>query len=321
MRHGTLTKGAAQRLPRTSPRLNLYNADGNEVIVRPNTHDKAAERERNMPGPTILSKENIEQIFNGAAASYDRIGPSIFAEFGERLVRRIPLRPGMRVLDVATGNGAVLLPVSDRVGPEGHVVGIDMSAGILRQAEQAVASRGLENVELLKMDAEHLEFPDESFDAVTCAFALFMFPDMQTGLGDIRRVCKPDGYVAVTYFNKTPPPFDPGWPVFAQLCTAYQTGMRMPQKLGLAPEELETILSRSGLRTIEIHSESNDIVYATGDDWWGFMMTLGSRATILAMDEETRDRFKDDYLARLRPAWREDGLHMSTSVIYALAKR
>ena len=268
-----------------------------------------------------MSKTDIERIFDGAAAEYDRVGPNIFAKFGERLVSRIPLSRGMRVLDVATGNGAVLLPTLERIGPEGHVIGIDMSDRILRQAEQAVASRGAKNVELLKMDAEHLDFPDESFDAVTCAFALFMFPDMELALREIYRVCKPDGCVAVTYFNRVPPPFDPGWPVFAQLCTEYQIGKRMPQKLGLAPEELGTILDRCGLRSIEMDSEVNDLIYTTGDDWWGFMLTLGSRAAILGMDDETRARFKADYLARLRPAWREDGLHMSTSVIYACARR
>jgi O-methyltransferase/aklanonic acid methyltransferase len=274
-----------------------------------------------MPGPTVLSKADIEGIFDGAAASYDRVGPNIFAKFGERLVSRIPLGRGMHVLDVATGNGAVLLPTLERIGPEGHLIGIDASDGILRQAEQAVASRGATNVGLLKMDAEHLDFPDNIFDVVTCAFALFMFPDMEQALREMCRVCKPDGCVAVTYFNKVPPPFDPGWRVYAQVCTEYQIGQRMPQKLGLAPEELETILDRCGLRSIEIDSEVNDIIYTTGDDWWGFMLTMGSRATILGMDEETRARFKADYLARLRPAWREDGLHMSTSVIYARARR
>ena len=207
------------------------------------------------------------------------------------------------------------------VGPEGSVIGVDLSGAMLGEAEQAVAASGLTNVELRKMDAEHLEFPDGSFDVVTCAFALFMFPDIKAALGEMCRVCRPGGYVAVTYFDKTPPPFDPGWPVFADLSTEYRVGRRMPQRLGLAPEELEVLLGRAGLQVTKTLSETNDLVYATGEDWWGFLMTLGSRATILSMSEETRQRFKDDYLARLAPALRADGLHMATAVIYSLAKR
>jgi O-methyltransferase/aklanonic acid methyltransferase len=274
-----------------------------------------------MPRQVVLSKEDIEQVFDGAAAAYDAAGPSIFAQFGGRLVQGIPLAPGSNVLDVATGKGAVLVAAAARVGPTGHLTGVDLSGGILREAEQVVAANGLTNVELRKMDAEHLEFPDGTFDVVTCAFALFMFPDMAPALGEMYRVCRPGGYLAVTYFNSTPPPFDPGWPVFAQLCTAYQVGMRMPQKLGLSPGELEALLSRAGFQIVETHSENNDLVYATGEDWWDFMMTLGSRATILRMSDDVRRRFKAEYLDRLLPACREDGLHMATAVIYSLAKR
>ncbi len=254
-----------------------------------------------MPRPTVLGKKDIEQVFDGAAASYDRVGPNIFAQFGKRLVERIPMSPGLTVLDVAAGKGAVLIPAANRIGPRGHVVGVDLSAMILEEAGRQVAAAGLANVELRRMDAEHLEFPDASFDVVTCAFALFMFPDMEAALREMYRVCKPDGYVAVTYFGDKPPPFDPGWPLFARLCTAYQVGMRMPQKLGLTPEELESRLRMAGFRIIDTHTEVNDIVYATGEEWWDFMMTLGSRATILGMNDDVRRRFKDEYLARLLP--------------------
>ena len=157
------------------------------------------------PEPPIATKKAIEQMFDGAALTYDRIGPSIFTKFGARLVERMPFAPGSRVLDIATGKGAVLLPAARCVGPEGHVTGIDISSGILKEAEQVAHKEGLSNVDFKKMDAEHLEFPDQSFDAVTCAFALFLFPDMEAALREMYRVCKPDGYVGVTLFDMTPP--------------------------------------------------------------------------------------------------------------------
>ena len=64
---------------------------------------------------------------------------------------------------------------------------------------------GLINVELHKMDAEHPEFPDKSFDIVTCAFALFLFPDIEAALREMYRICKPGGCIAMINFNKTPP--------------------------------------------------------------------------------------------------------------------
>jgi ubiquinone/menaquinone biosynthesis C-methylase UbiE len=92
------------------------------------------------------------------------------------------LAPGMHVLDVVTGKGAALIPAAHRLGHEGRVIGIDLSDAILHEAEHAVRMEGLTNVELHKMDAEHLEFPDQSFNAITCAFALFFFPDIEAAL-------------------------------------------------------------------------------------------------------------------------------------------
>lgn len=274
-----------------------------------------------MPEIIVATKQMIEQIFDGAATSYNRTGPSIFTQFGTRLVEQMPLRPGARVLDIATGTGAVLLPVARRVGLGGHVSGIDLSGAILQEAERAVRGAGLTNVKLRKMDAEHLEFPDQAFDVITCAFALFLFPNIEAALREMYRVCKPGGYVGVSIFNKIPPPFNPGWQILFEQFMAYQWGVLMPQPIAYAPEEVEALLSRFGFRSIETCSETNEIVYVSEEEWWAFLLTLGPRATILGMNEETRARFKDEYLSKLRPLFRQDGLHLSVAVVYAKAQR
>ncbi|MBN2100244.1 MAG: methyltransferase domain-containing protein [Dehalococcoidia bacterium] len=273
------------------------------------------------PEPNIATKAMIEHLFDDAAALYDHAGPSIFACFGARLVEHVALEPGTRVLDVATGNGAVLLPIARRVGPEGHVTGIDLSGTIIQEADRAVCAAGLTNVELCKMDAEHLEFPDQAFDVVTCALSLFLFPDIDAALREMYRVCKPGGYVGVSFFDKTPPPFDPGWPILLQQFMGHKRGVRMPQQVAYAPQEVEALLGRIGFRSVATRSQTNDVVYATLEDWWDFQFTVGTRLTILAMDEETRASFKDEYLAKLRPLLARDGLHLSVAVVYAVAQR
>jgi ubiquinone/menaquinone biosynthesis C-methylase UbiE len=277
--------------------------------------------EDNMPEPRILTKRMIEQIFDGSAKSYDRVGPNVFSQFGERLVEQITLAPGARVLDVATGKGAVLLPAARRVGSKGHVTGIDLSAEILKEAERVVRAEGLPNVEFRKMDAEHLEFPDHTFDFVTCGFAFFLFPDMEAGLREMYRVCKPGGYVAMTNFNKTPPPFEPGMSILIQQFIDYQVQIVLPPQVAFTPQEMKVLLKPFGFRSIKTHDETNDIVYASAEDCWAFILTLPPGATMLGMSEETRARFKDEYLAKLRAMSRQDGLHTSLGVVYTLAKR
>ena len=97
--------------------------------------------------------------------------------------------------------------------------------------------------------------------------------------------------------------------------------MQTPQPISYTPQEVEALLNRLGFPLIEIYNEINDIVYKSGEEWWSFLLTLASRASIMGMKEEMRARFKEEYLAKLRPMFEQDGLHMSLAIIYALAKR
>lgn len=274
-----------------------------------------------MPEPRIADKQMIEQMFDDAASAYDRTGPSIFTEFGSRLIELLPMTPGARVLDVATGTGAALLPAARRVGPDGQLTGVDLSGEILKEAENAVRLEGFTNVELRKMDAEHLEFADQTFDIVICALGLFLFPDMETALNEMYRVCKPDGLIGVSMFGLPPIPFDPGMTVFFQQAVEYGEGVMMPQQLAYTPDQVEAMLARPGFQAVGTCSEVNEFIYSSAEDWWAFLLTIGPRPTILGMDEETRSRFKEEYFARLRPSFSQDGLHTSVTMIYSIARR
>lgn len=274
-----------------------------------------------MANPIVATKETIEEIFDGAAERYDREGPSIFRKFGEQLVQALNLVGGERVLDVATGNGAVLIPAAERVGRYGRIVGIDLSGKMLEQTEDAARQAGLDNFELYKMDAEHLEFRDGIFDWVTCAFALFFFPAMQDALREMYRVLAPSGQIAVTLFGGAPAPFEPAWRIFAEQARAYDIVVRTPQRVVYAPADLKSILQDAGFANIETQLEAYDVVYRNEQAWWAFQMTLGNRAAILRMSDETRSKFKEEYLAKLRPLFREDSLHLGVSVVYAMARK
>ncbi len=268
----------------------------------------------------VLDKRTIEQIFDGAAATYDRTGPDLFRRFGKRLVELIKFAPGMQVLDIATGTGAVLIPAAQRVRESGHVTGIDISRAILVQAAQLAQAEGLNNVSFQQMDAEHMDFPDASFDAVTCAFALFFFPNVAVALHEIMRVCKPNGRIGLTLFSRRSPAFDPGWPILNQQFREYNVARRMPNQVAYLPDELRAFLASHGLTPLEIVEETNEMVYPSEDEWWAFQLTVGSRAAIMGMNEETRAQFKEEHLAKMRPLFKEDGLHVTVSLLYAIAR-
>jgi len=272
-----------------------------------------------MPKLMIATKQNIEKVFDDNAATYDRVGPTVFKHFGARLVNWLSPKPGTKLLDIATGNGAVLLPAARLLASNGHVTGIDLSGGILQQAEALARAEGLTNVELRKMDAEHLEFHDETFDFVTCAFSLFFFPNMEAALREMYRVCKPGGWLGLTVFDRTPPPFDPIFPVLMQQFNTYEGKVWMPpHSMSLAPKEVEVLLRQYGLQSIKTHSETGNFVYDNEEEVWAFFPL---RLALLDADKGVRAQFKEEFLAKLRPLFRPDGLHMSVAAVFAEGQR
>jgi ubiquinone/menaquinone biosynthesis C-methylase UbiE len=114
------------------------------------------------------------------------------------MISDLALQPGARALDVACGDGVYCAWLAEQVGPDGRVVGVDISPAYLRAAERHVREQGLaERVTLRQGDIARLPFDDDSFDLVWCAHSLYSLPDPVAALHEMRRVVRPGGMVAV----------------------------------------------------------------------------------------------------------------------------
>jgi len=269
-----------------------------------------------MSDPIRATKQTVAEIFDGAAAQYDRIGTPLFERAGARLVELLGVSSTTRVLDVGTGIGAALIPAAQRGA---NVIGIDLAEGMLARAEKIAQEKSIANCVLRKMDAEQLKFPDASFDFVTCGFALFLCPSMDAALREMRRVLKRGGRVGVTVWG--PAPFDPAWKLLAEQVRAYGVEVRMPNKVSYTEEEMRGMLARAEFSTVETRIETLDAVYASEDEWWQFQFTTGARAALARLTDEAREKFRDEYLAQLRHLYRADGLHLPAPVMYGLARK
>lgn len=116
-------------------------------------------------------------------------------------------RPGMRVLDVASGTGAPALQLARRVLPTGHVTATDLSPEPLKIAAERAQERALANIEFKIADAHQLPFDDASFDLVTSRLAVMFFSDLPRALAEMRRVLKPGGRVAMLAWGPIAQPY------------------------------------------------------------------------------------------------------------------
>jgi ubiquinone/menaquinone biosynthesis C-methylase UbiE len=117
------------------------------------------------------------------------------------------LRPGMRVLDLASGVGDPALSIAAAVGPSGRVTASDMGPGMISLAEELARKKGLANIEFREANAESLPFGDASYDVLTCRFGIMFFPDLGKALRECLRVLKPGGRAAFVAWGKREQPF------------------------------------------------------------------------------------------------------------------
>lgn len=100
-------------------------------------------------------------------------------------------RPGMNILDLASGTGEPAITLASLVGSDGHVTALDISPELLEIADQRARERGLQNFSTRQSDAHDLPFPDHGFDLVTSRFGVMFFADIDRALRQVHRVLKP----------------------------------------------------------------------------------------------------------------------------------
>jgi phosphatidylethanolamine/phosphatidyl-N-methylethanolamine N-methyltransferase len=138
-----------------------------------------------------LDKQTVTKAYARWAPVYDLVFGAVF-ERGRHAAIAAAERIGGRVLEVGVGTGMSLPHYSRNT----RLSGVDISEPMLRKAQERVAESGLDNVEgLWVMDAEHLTFPDDSFDVVVAQYVITTVPNPEATLDEFARVLKPGGEI------------------------------------------------------------------------------------------------------------------------------
>jgi demethylmenaquinone methyltransferase / 2-methoxy-6-polyprenyl-1,4-benzoquinol methylase len=155
---------------------------------------------------SLTKKEQVAEMFDDISGKYDFLNRFLSAgidvKWRKKALKQLTALQPKTLLDVATGTADVAIMASSLLNPE-KIVGIDISNGMLDIGRKKINKLGLQNkIELLNGDSETIKFDDNSFDAVTVAFGVRNFENLEKGLTEIKRVLKPGGKLVVLEFSR-----------------------------------------------------------------------------------------------------------------------
>ena len=247
-----------------------------------------------------------EQIREQQKQSWNKFSPgwkkwnsfnmAFLKPMGDAIIDHLQITDTDQVLDMATGTGEPGITIAGLV-PNGSVTGTDLAEDMLAIARENASAKGLENYETVTADVCELPFAPASFDAISCRMGFMFFPDMQLAAGEMHRVLKTGGRIAVTVW---------GAPDLNNWVTTIMNVIRkhielptpMPGAPGMfrcaSPGLMTGILKQAGFKHIKENTITGQVDYQSFDRYWEMMLEVGAPivAALANADEATEAAIK-----------------------------
>ena len=262
------------------------------------------------PHPDEIVPVNYERFFV----------PTIGRPAAVDLLRAANLRPGQRVLDVGCGTGIVTRLAAELVAPDGAVVGLDISPGMLAVARSVTpVSLG---VSWYEANAESQPFPDEAFDVVLCQMSLPFVPDRLAALREMHRVLVGGGRLVLNVPGAAAP-------LFETLATAMGRHIA-PEAQGFVetvfsmrePGDLAHLLQDAGFHDIEITEETKDLTLPPAQDFlWQYVSSTPLAEVVAAADASALGALEQDVIRGWKDYEIRDGMDCEQGFVIATARK
>ncbi|WP_179047074.1 class I SAM-dependent methyltransferase [Nostoc sp. TCL26-01] len=267
-----------------------------------------------------LDIENYKRLvindFN-SRPDYDQKSP-FHAALANRLVQLAQLQPGQQVLDVATGTGLVLIAAAEIVGFQGRVVGVDIAAGMLEQAQHKINTLGLQNTELIEADADYLDFPDNSFNVIFCSSALVYLTNISNSLKQWYRFLKPGGLVAFSCFAETA---HTAAIIFRAKVKTYGITISNPNEPLGTPQKCQNLLSEAGFANIQIIIEQFGSYLHNAEKAWDANARSAFGSQVNQLPPETLAQVKAEYITEIEAIATDKGIWNDVTTFFVLASK
>jgi SAM-dependent methyltransferase len=240
-------------------------------------------------------KEEQRRDWDAAALGWKKWWPlfeQCASHVSERLVELAGVRPGSRVLDIATGNGEPALTAARRAAPGGFVLATDQSGEMLAIARERAAAADVTNVEFRQIDGENLAIPERDFDAIVCRWGLMFMPDFAKAVREIHARLKPGGKFATAVWGAAD-----RVPIVAIAAEAVRKIAALPPlppdalgPLRLADESvLRGVLAASGFRGIAVERRVVEFVFDSPESFTQMRVDVVAPFRAL-LERESADR-------------------------------
>lgn len=276
--------------------------------------------------PDTFTKDSRE-IWSRAAPHYDPMSARLFREASTRFVQFAGIRPGDRVLDVACGTGMATIAAARAAGPSGRVTGADFSGEMLKFARQNAAADAavLATVEFRETNAEAMDLPSGSFDAVICQLGLMLFARPKKAVFEMGRVVKPGGRVACLVQG------DPAKMIFTSLLNKTMVRHAPHLKIPGAPTiydfapagVLEKTLEEAGLANVRAERVEGAFEFASPQEYWDLMAAGAGRTGIMikSLDPDVRRKVQDEVFAKASEFKSKNGVAIPYELVMAVGVR
>ncbi|SFW72160.1 demethylmenaquinone methyltransferase / 2-methoxy-6-polyprenyl-1,4-benzoquinol methylase [Sinomicrobium oceani] len=216
-------------------------------------------------------KEQVTKMFDTISGKYDGLNRvisfGIDIKWRKKVVQIVKDTNPETILDIATGTGDLAINLAQTGA--GKIIGLDISSGMLEVGKKKIAEKKLEDtIEMVLGDSENLPFEDNTFDAITVAFGVRNFENLEKGLSEILRVLRPGGcFVILETSVPTKPPYKQGYnlytrhvlPVIGKVFSKDRSAYKyLSESASVFPhgEKLNNILSKIGFIKVQNHPQT-----------------------------------------------------------------
>ncbi len=246
----------------------------------------------------------------------------------EAIVEAAQVKPGMQVLDLASGAGEPALTLAEAVSPTGHVMATDLVPEMLAIAEEIARERRLRNISFKPADAEALPFADKTFDVVTCRLGVMFFPDAVKALREIHRVLTQGGRAAFVAWG----PLDQNASFMSTLGVVMKH-VQLPPPDPAAPSpqrfakagSLSAALSQSGFQEVREETRTIPMPFpGSVEQSWQSIKDLAAgpfRRLIEGLEPSLRDTVVNEIKANLSLYYDGTQVNLSAAIVLASCRR